>query len=1274
MVNVALNVDRSYQPAKPADEPQGQVPQGPEASSQRVAQPQQRYVPNIQPPTTLRELARTSESSFKLDRTGSLSTDAYGFYTQQMLAGGRSVNWVVFNISGLKHINDTVSHKAGDHYLEAVNKVIREAAAVNGIPAEEIVIVRKGPNFALLAPNAATARALCRLKVAKQFGFTYQGQPVKLSADNLGKKSLINPGILTYEAAELAPDGRVLISESAIKRGLGEEIYHLGRPEADAGRFDREFKIGREEMGRLETFDPSFRLPGYAATRAELAPVLAPADSRNIEVHSGLRNNAQLNADAAALLKDGKAVRFAFFDGNAVGAFRSHGFVGETMMDAIVEVRIAEAAQKAGLPDKGIKLYRHGSGSEEFYLLADEAVPQATMQQGVTDLMKALNDTPFELRLETKQLRETDLGRQYLSENPRAACETINGVEYTTVDLTRITRGRAGVFHRGLTITAGFGTIQPPPATTANVDVYFDQEKAVLMEHGEAAKKLNPGRRNMLVEVGFESNKPFGSVIPLEPAVANPRPIAGQDSGEIDRISQTGARLKFTVEGDRVVYNQEPTSPDDLIGREINGYLVERKIGEGGMGSVFQARPAGDPGGPIIALKVASNDKEAFLKEEEDFLKELPETDRVPQRLGSGSYKGFSYLGMTYMPGEPLARVMSQLSLPEMLAVSSDLYGTLIQLADRNIIHHDVHPFNINVQKMADGSWRAYLLDFGTAEKMTGKPPLYLLGAPGYMAPEHLKGQPSTKTTDGFGVGVLLAKKTTGEYPFKFKQDPDSDRPRKIPDHKALPEEYFEQFTPVLRALLPKILELDPAKRLSLAEAKQQIDRWQAKFKLLDTEFQSGVRRMSNQEFADLMEDAGLSRRQATKLKAAVDKYSLRELRAGMGGAVAGLLTMTVINKLINRIFPNLDPNARLLMSVVVGSGTNEAIGLATGLSSQKFAAGINKLVTKVKYKKAAVETVKDLASAVARTKAATAVMVAKSVGLGLKKGLGGMGAGTLTIAGWNTLMDSLGVKNSYVREGGAIGACVAPNLAGIAIKYAAAKGITGATAFSRLLASGAFGTAARVANVAGWAALGGELAIGVIERRMFKEGERDRYANLGYAKSVLEEAKALWKNSKSGSMVRLGVSAGDSLVGSFMDAMVPQGYIDQVAKRDDGAIADFTDEIGKGVFLAFVQGGSSKEVRTYLTNYLKEAVSTPEAKQYFTQIQALIRFKHGKNMTSGQKLIAGLDVANLDKLDDAQFDKLAEDLSLATTLNGVYVKAQLRHAAAAIEAGIPQS
>ncbi len=429
--------------------------------------------------------------------------------TRMDLNSGKPSRWAVVNFSGLKYVNDnyTGGHVAGDAYLEAAESKIREIAGQAGI--KEIFIVRDGPNFSIHLPEGVRSNfAMSQIEAAFAQGITFQyeykGQTLikTYTPATEGRAKIATAGILAFDVSAKE------MSSEAMGRARSQEIYYLNRPEA--GRRAGEIFVVDAKYGEyLETLTLKNRLIDRNPRVTATGP--------NVEPRSQLHNVDQLKLDAENMMKKGKSVRFAFFDGNAIGSWRTFGFVGELFMDAIIEQRIAEAATV--LP-KGVTIYRHGPGSEEFYLLADgEQYSEAQMQEMAKEFMRSLNEKPLRLKVESNTLEATEMGRRYLEawqkKNPgKAVPETLE------VDVTKAVRGRGGVYHQGITVTMGVGTIKPDSGSAQEA---FEKGFHKIVEQGEAAKKLNPKRRNFLVQVDGDQAK----VIPLE--------IDGRDFLEVNR-------------------------------------------------------------------------------------------------------------------------------------------------------------------------------------------------------------------------------------------------------------------------------------------------------------------------------------------------------------------------------------------------------------------------------------------------------------------------------------------------------------------------------------------------------------------------------------------------------------------------------------------------------------------------------------------------------------------------------------------------------------------
>lgn len=436
----------------------------------------------------------------------------------------------------------------------------------------------------------------------------------------------------------------------------------------------------------------------------------------------------------------------------------------------------------------------------------------------------------------------------------------------------------------------------------------------------------------------------------------------------------------------------------------------------------------------------------------------------------------------------------------------------------------------------------------------------------------------------------------------------------------------------------------------------------QDKLSGLERELQAKIRRMSNQEFADIMKDAGLLPSEARKIKGQLDGFEFKQLKTGFVGLASGLLSMTGVSCLLSKISRDMNPGLHFAVVMLGGHYTNNGVkALAAMIRNKEFMAGVRELAGSVKNGRIVISGLGRSALAALKAPLLTTAKAAGLAGKGIWAGIKsthGLGLGTLSAAYWNMLMDGMGVKNAYVREGGAMAAFLAPDVAKLSARYLVT--VKGFKSLSQLLAQGAVGTAARAANVVGWATFAAELTLGGIEHAMIKDA---------YTRAVIARAKEEWKNAQAGFFSIAGTIALDGMLGSFADAMVPENYLDKVKATDEKAVAAFMEEVGKGVFLAGLSGGSLEEVKGLLAGYLKQFGATPQGKEYFEGMQVFMKIKYGTNMTAGQQLLTELDVAN-----PVITDKLLDALLVESTFDGKYVKAQLRQAAKAVEAGIPQS
>ncbi len=202
----------------------------------------------------------------------------------------------------------------------------------------------------------------------------------------------------------------------------------------------------------------------------------------------------------------------------------------------------------------------------------------------------------------------------------------------------------------------------------------------------------------------------------------------------------------------------------------ISHYRITRKLGEGGMGIVYEAHDERlDRMVAIKRLRPVSNDptlRERLSREAR--VAAGVSHPSICQVFELGEHQGELYIAMELLAGETLASRIRQgsLPLPDSLQISLAVLSALGALHSRGIVHRDLKPSNIFLTPHGPK-----LLDFGVARPHTaGEPDLtapgVILGTPRYLAPELLGSEPATPAADLFAMGAILFEMLTGRHAF----------------------------------------------------------------------------------------------------------------------------------------------------------------------------------------------------------------------------------------------------------------------------------------------------------------------------------------------------------------------------------------------------------------------------------------------------------------------------------------------------------------------------
>ncbi|MEZ4696713.1 MAG: protein kinase [Rhodothermales bacterium] len=238
---------------------------------------------------------------------------------------------------------------------------------------------------------------------------------------------------------------------------------------------------------------------------------------------------------------------------------------------------------------------------------------------------------------------------------------------------------------------------------------------------------------------------------------------------------QDSAAAMFGKTAARVIGEVSDDDGSRIVSERLGAYEVVRRIGRGGMGSVFEAARADGSYEQRVAIKLlptlfpSEADTVRFNKERQILARlEHPNIARLLD--GGSTVDGKMFIVMELVDGVPIDTYCDDkhLSITERIRLFVQICKA-VEFAHANlVVHRDLKPSNV----LVSDSGTAKLLDFGIAKLLdesesadqtqTGQ----LRLTPGYAAPEQIVGRSITTATDVYSLGVILYELLAGTRPY----------------------------------------------------------------------------------------------------------------------------------------------------------------------------------------------------------------------------------------------------------------------------------------------------------------------------------------------------------------------------------------------------------------------------------------------------------------------------------------------------------------------------
>jgi tRNA A-37 threonylcarbamoyl transferase component Bud32/HEAT repeat protein len=255
-------------------------------------------------------------------------------------------------------------------------------------------------------------------------------------------------------------------------------------------------------------------------------------------------------------------------------------------------------------------------------------------------------------------------------------------------------------------------------------------------------------------------------------------------------------------------------------GSRLGPYRIERVLGEGGMGYVYEATHEALK--RRTAIKMLRPELAKIEQIVTRFLNEAKAVNLIDHQNVVNVYDygdgvdGSVYFVMEFLEGETLDDLMRKrqpMQVPLLLHVFGQIGKALAAAHARRIVHRDLKPGNVFVVAREDNPYFIKLLDFGIAQ-LRGEGAVQgltvagvVMGTPQYMSPEQISGGTVDVRTDVWALGVMLYRAATGQAPFRGEEF--AELADKIFNHSPVPANELVPMPASLARLIASCLERD---------------------------------------------------------------------------------------------------------------------------------------------------------------------------------------------------------------------------------------------------------------------------------------------------------------------------------------------------------------------------------------------------------------------------------------------------------------------------------